>query len=100
MFKSEMPQEIRAAYLGIWAGMSPPHGITTRLHYLDSHFPKAKLPYALNWLIRNKLIGQRFIDWVDFDCVGSNLEMMRRLMAAVEREKVLRPLTAEKDLAP
>lgn len=93
-----MPAKLRALYLTIWAGVEPPHGVTTKLYYLDSVFPRSKLEAALKWLVRNKIVGQKFVDWYDNDCMGSSLEMQRKLIQIVEREKHSRVLYAAKDL--
>ena len=61
------------------------HEVTFRLAFLDQHFPPAKLEAALTWLGRQGLRGQRFIQWFHGECKGSNLEMHRTLLSAVEK---------------
>lgn len=73
-------------------GDYPEHVLTVRLHYLDCHFPEAKIDTALWWLIKNCLTGKRFLSWIESDCAGSNLEMIRQLTAKIEREKQTRKL--------
>lgn len=84
--------------LTIWQGYEPHQAVTTRLYFLDAHFPDDKLDIALRWLIKNKLTGKSFVDWVSERCIGSNLEMHRELMKHVEREKTVRKLYAVKDI--
>ena len=88
-----MSPKLRELYLSVWGGVSPPHGVTARLHYLDTHFPRLKLEAALKWLVRNKLTGQRFVDWIEMECFGSQLEMHRKLLQMVEKERHTRHLT-------
>lgn len=92
-----IPQKIRHLYLAIWAGRRPVHDVTEKLHYLDSFFPRAKLEEALRYLVKNKLVGDSFVQWWMGDCHGSNLEMHRVLIQKVERERRTRALT-QKDL--
>ena len=96
--QSNMSPKLRSLYLNIWAGLAPPHGVTSRLHYLDTFFPRHKLESALKWLVRNKITGQRFVDWIETDCFGSQLEMHRKLLQIVEKERYMRVLT-NKDLS-
>lgn len=97
-----MEQEIsilkRKLYLEILDGLSPPHGVTTRLHYLDSHFPPNKILLALEYLISNKIKGRKFLEWYQTTCLNSDLTMMAELMRVVEHEQRRRVLLAHKDL--
>lgn len=92
-----IPPVRRELFLRIWSGHANVHAIVTRLFYLDVHFPVARLDAALRWLIRNSLTGDRFLQFVDGDCAGSNLELHRKLIAATEKEKKTRPIFAGKD---
>jgi hypothetical protein len=81
-----LSQARRKLFLTIWAGHADTHSITTRFHYLDCHFPPAKLDAALSWLVRNRLTGQRFVEFVRHDCHNSNLEMHRKLLEKVDNQ--------------
>lgn len=92
-----IPAKRRELFLKIWQGYEPFHDVTARLFYLDVHFPEAMLDAALEWLVRNRLTGRQFVQFVQGDCAGSNLELHRRLLAKVEHEKSLRRIYAGKD---
>jgi len=93
-----MHHEKRKLMLAICNNINNIHLVTHPLYYLECFFPEAKLIHALKWLVRNKLIGERFVEWYRGQCVGSNLEMHRELMAAVEKAEHTRTLLASKDL--
>lgn len=95
---NDLSPQRRELMLKIWHGYEPFHAITGRLFYLEAHFPNDRLDDALRYLVRNRLTGKSFIDFVEGDCAGSNLEMHRRLIAASENEKKLRKLFAWKDV--
>ncbi len=84
--------------LTIWAGVMPVHPVTSPLFYLDTHFPREKLDSALIWLIKNGLVGERFVALIHEQCAGSNLELLRYLLQKVEKTADLRPLVAHKDV--
>lgn len=77
----------RFQYLKIVGDHPTPHEIAHRLHFLDTHFPQAKLAAALSWLIKSNLMGTRFAHWVEFELHGSNLELHRELLRRVERDE-------------
>jgi hypothetical protein len=87
-FETLVPQFIpprrRELYLKI-VDMSVDYSlITHRLHFLDNHFPPHKLDAALEWLVANKITGQKFITWFKEECQYSDLEMHRRLLRVVD----------------
>lgn len=86
MLDYPLTDEMRRLYLKVWAGHEPKHVIASRLHYLDCHFPGDKLKPAIRWLIQNGLTGARFVEFVNQDCSGSNLELHRMLLAILYRE--------------
>lgn len=73
------------------------HFFAYYLEYLTFHMPEKMLIPALEWLIKNRIVGPRFYDYVKSDCAASGLELIRNLTMRLEREKRLRTLTA-KDL--
>lgn len=93
-----MSQKLRSLYLAVWNGVNPVHTITSPLHYLECMFPREKLEPALRYLIRSGITGNQFTDWYFTKCKGSNLEMHRELVRAVDRDRYMRRLTAQKDL--
>lgn len=93
-----MPQKIRNLYLKIWNGVHPVHSVTAPLHYLECMFPREKIIVALKYLVNTGITGNNFIDWYLTKCKGSNLEMHRELLRAVERDRHTRSLLAGKDL--
>ena len=88
-----MTNEIRELIYRVWGGASDMHAILTKMHYLDSMFPRDKLEPALRYLVRQGITGDRFVDWYGTKCFGSDLEMHRELMRVVETDLMLRPLT-------
>lgn len=79
----------RELYLRILDGYQPIHLVTHRLHFLDSHFPPAKIEAALKWLISNGYTGQKFVLWFGQSCKNSDLEMHRILLMVVDNAKLL-----------
>ncbi len=94
---NHIPPKRRELFLRVWNGHTPVHDVTARLFYLDTHFPEAGLDDALRWLVRNQLVGRSFVQFVEADCGGSNLELHRRLISKLEHEKKLRKIYAGKD---
>lgn len=82
---------------GELVGSSDTQACAYYLEYLALHMPLALLVPALEWLIKNDLIGRRFLQYVQGDCARSGLELIRNLTMRLEKEKRLRVLTA-KDL--
>lgn len=52
---------------------------------------------VLRWLIQNRITGKRFLHWVKFEH-GSLLKAMAHAVNTVNRETMMRPLFAGKDL--
>ena len=73
------------------------HRTAYYLEYLVFHMPEAKRTIALDWLIKNGIRGQKFLDFVSNECKNSGLEFLRYLTMRVEKEKKQRALFA-KDL--
>jgi hypothetical protein len=65
------------------------------LEYMTFHLPNGMLEPALNWLIRNKLTGPRFITFLRNECDDSALELIRQLTMRLEKEKKMRALFAK-----
>lgn len=66
--------------------------ITTKLHFLENHFPPKHLNKALIWLINNGIVGKKFSKWFNETC-KTELEMHRLLLSIVEND-VLKPIIA------
>jgi|SRR6267378_3408348 len=62
------------------------------LEYLAFHIREPLLVPALQWLIKNKIVGQKFIDFVQEDCSRSGLELIRQLTMRIEKDKHFRRL--------
>jgi hypothetical protein len=62
------------------------------LEYLTFHMPERLLVPALEWLIRNGVVEERFLDFVQNDCARSGLELVRNLTMRLERDKKPRQL--------
>ncbi len=92
----EMTTRRRELYFRIIDSYADIHPITHRLHFLDNHFPPEKLDKALAWLISNDTTGRKFVSWFTVECKGSDLEMHRLLLSAVDNQK-LRPVIAGRD---
>lgn len=73
------------------------HFFSYYLEFVTFHLPERMLVPALLWLIKNKIVGAKFYEFVKVDCANSGLELVKHLTMRLEREKRLRALTA-KDL--
>lgn len=62
------------------------------LEYLIFHLPQRKLTASLEWCIKNKLTGEKFLEFVAMECHDSGLELIRHLTMRLEKEKTLRQL--------
>lgn len=69
------------------------HHFAYYLEYMVFHLPRDKLLPATQWLLRNKLTEQRFIDFIKNECKSSGLEFIRYLTMKVEHETRMRPLS-------
>lgn len=76
--------EVRKLMLTIYGDGANYDAFGTAMHYLDCHFPAEKLEAALSWLVRNKLTGKRFDQFLAHDCDGSRLELHKILLTKVE----------------
>lgn len=79
------------------------HAVTQALYFLYVHMPAAKLEASLNWLVKNKLIGKRFIDFLA-ECSQSEeknsyLELHRRLLKEIEKVDGFKHVLAGRDFA-
>lgn len=75
-------------------GHSDIHRMAYFLEYIIFHMPEPKRSPALEWLIRNDLRGQKFLDFIKGDCKSSGLELIRLLTMRVEKERTPRKLYA------
>lgn len=71
------------------------HYMAYYLEYLTFHLPEAKLLPALEWLVKNRLTGEKFLEFIQGDCRRSGLELIRQLTMRLEREKKTRTLTVK-----
>jgi hypothetical protein len=93
----DMSPERREMFLRLVDTMRPPaHEVSWRLHFLDNHFPPDKLDRALRWLIKNDLVGKKFVMWFKSECKNSDLEMHRYLLRVVDNDS-LGPVIAGKN---
>lgn len=83
-------------YFKVISDYSDLHAITQRLFFLDDHFPPNKLDSALRWLIKNHLVGKKFVQLFKVQCESSDLELHRFLLQVVDNTK-LSPLIAGKN---
>lgn len=81
-------QEIRSNHSRI-------HDFAYYLEYLAFHMPDRMLVPSLLWLIKNKLTGQKFLDFMAIDCKNSGLELIRYLTMKLEHDRQLRSLTVK-----
>lgn len=79
-----MTPKRRELLLRVVAGFPDFEKITTRLFFLDDHFPPHKLDQALTWLIAHRCIGSGFVQWFKEECKSSDLEMHRLLLSIVD----------------
>lgn len=89
--------KMKRLYFRVLGNSAELQKIAERLEWLTFHFPSGKLESALEWLIRNGQTGKRFLDFVQFECASSNLELQRRLLMELEKTKEYRRLHAVKD---
>lgn len=71
--------------LKVWDGYTRFEFIAKPLYFLYIHMPPAKFLASLDWLIAQRLCGQRFIDFYMLDCRHSDLELQRVLLSKVEK---------------
>lgn len=76
----------------VWSGYPESATFAYYLEYITFHLPPERLIPALQILIKNKLVGPRFLDFVQDDCNRSGLELVRQLTMRLEHEKKLRPI--------
>lgn len=69
------------------------HHFAYYLEYMVFHLPREKLLPATQWLLRNNLTEQRFIDLIKNECHSSGLEFIRYLTMKLERESQTRALS-------
>src|SRR4051812_13107492 len=55
----------------------------------------AVLNEGLLWLVKNKITGQRFVEWVRFDQLNSPLRAIAYLRKIIQKEKELREVFAD-----
>lgn len=79
------PEE-RSAMLQVLDGYQPHQFITTALHFLDLHMPRAMLLPGLELLKKNRLTGKKLADFLLGECDADNLEFMRWLSARLVKE--------------
>ena len=87
-----IPEAAMPLFTQIHAGHRNAHFFSYYLEYLAFHMPVPKIVPALQWLVKNKICGERFIMYVRGECRASGLEFIRNLHMRVEREKKLREL--------
>lgn len=68
------------------------------LEYIIFHMNPKKVEPALTWCVKNKLVGQKFLDFIANDCRHSALELIRYLTMMLEKEKQMRALYYERDI--
>jgi len=94
-----MQRNVRELYFKIIGNSQQLHDVAIHLHFLDNMCPREKLEPALKYLVRKGITGNNFIEWYRTKCKGSDLEMLRELTRAVERDLRLRHLTVKDILA-
>lgn len=72
--------------LAVLDGFQPYNLITTAMHFLDLHMPRAMLLPALELLQKNKLTGKKLADFITAECQGDPLCFMRWLSARLVKE--------------
>ncbi len=82
-----LPSE-REAMLTILDGYKPHQYLTTAMHFLDLHMPRAMLLPGLELLQKNRLTGKKLADFISGELGGDNLEFMRWLQARLVKEDV------------
>lgn len=68
------------------------------LPYLHFIYNMTRCDEALSWLVKNKICGQRFLDFVRMECDNSLLKLGSVLKSKIEKEKELRPLYVGRDV--
>lgn len=79
-----IPAQRRTLYFKVIDGYSKLHLIAQRLHFLEDHFPPDKIDTALKWLVSNRLVHAKFVEWFKIECHNSDLEMHRKLLQVVD----------------
>jgi len=64
------------------------------LEFLTFNIPNSKLIPALEMLRKQKIVGERFITFIENDCQSSPLEFIRQVTMRLEKEKKPRKLYA------
>lgn len=90
----EIPAERRKLMLAIFAGdMKHFKIITSALHFLDCHFPPAKLDAALELMVKNNWVGARLVEFMASECeysfFGLQKELLERLAKSDEPLRIL-----------
>ena len=93
-----IPKSALALFYKIKGNHLDAHNFAYYLEYLTFHLPEGKLVPALEWLIKNKLTEDRFIEFVQGECKNSGLELIRLITMRLEKDKKPRKLYAP-DLA-
>jgi len=92
---ADIPPHRRELYFRVINGEQDFHPITLRLHFLNDHFPPAKLDAALKWLIRHNVIGKQFVNWFRIQCGNSDLTMHAKLLEVVDNAGFARPIAGK-----
>lgn len=90
----QIPKSTIELYFRVRANHPNVHYIAYYLEYLTFHIPERMLVPALEWLVKNKIVGERFIEFIHNDCAKSGLEMIRYLTMRLEKEQKTRKLYA------
>jgi hypothetical protein len=81
----------------VWAGYQPIHDITYYLEYMSLHLPTERLEPALEWLISKGITGKLFAEFIEQQCAGSALELIKQVTKGIEKTRETRAIMA-KDL--
>lgn len=68
------------------------------LQYIFEHMPRGKNLAALEYLVKNKILGRNFLGFYFVEGKDSPLELVRVLTAKIHKRAELRPLIFGRDM--
>lgn len=88
--------------LGEFIGKPKAIDVANRLRFFEGLVidQKDACDDVLSWLIKNKLTGQKFLDWYDGDCRGSALVAGSYVFMKIKKQKEMQPLYVGRDVKP
>ncbi len=73
-------------------------GSPATLPYCHHLYNMRRSQEIFSYLIKNRIVGKKFLEFVKVDCEGSIIKMQSLLLSKIEKENTIRPLYLKRDL--